>query len=92
MRCTCPQYFVPSADPNDAAGCPLHDPEGYKEIGRALQSENLRLANLEVIVIRARTLAQDVLGMETYEEIIKNDAKDLLGRITTHEAIHGDLT
>lgn len=25
-RCNCPVYHVPSADPNDSKGCPLHDP------------------------------------------------------------------
>lgn len=26
-RCNCPHYNIPSADPNDSKGCPVHDPD-----------------------------------------------------------------
>lgn len=26
-RCNCPRYTIPSADPNDSRGCPVHDPD-----------------------------------------------------------------
>lgn len=52
LRCNCPQYNVPSADPNDSRGCPVHDPDyidpqvKIRELESALTFSRLREQNL----------------------------------------------
>jgi hypothetical protein len=52
---------------------------------------SLRTKNLEAIVRKARELAELALS-ESESATLQDNARDLLVRINTHEAIHGSST
>ena len=51
----------------------------------------LKVKNLEVIATQAKELAESVLNDDEATPQQQRDARDLIARIDTHEAIHGAL-
>lgn len=49
MRCTCPHYNVPSADPFDSRGCPVHDPN-YVDPQIEIRELRAKLAKAEGVI------------------------------------------
>lgn len=55
-RCNCPHYLVPSADPSDSIGCPVHDPNYVDPQTAGFESLIIQISKLKAHLARAEHL------------------------------------